>query len=251
MVLNLAVNARDAMPTGERLTIETRAVRVGNEDPEARPGYYAELAVTDTGHGMTDEVKARLFGPFFTTKELGKGTGLGLAVVHGVVAQGGGHVRVYSEVGVGTTFRIRLPAVEAAPEPGLKDAPLVPGCGTERVLLVEDDERVRRFARIVLESYGYTVLEARHGRDALQAADQNPPADLLLTDVVMPEMGGRELAEALRVRSPGLRVLYASGYTDDAAVRHGIVSADDAFLQKPYTPLALARKAREVLDAAR
>ncbi len=254
VILNLAVNARDAMPTGGRLTIETGTVVVGEDaavdDPDVRPGCYARLAVTDTGHGMSDEVKAQLFEPFFTTKEAGKGTGLGLAVVHGVVKQSGGHIGVYSEVGVGTTFRILLPAVDAVPARLSARVPVVPERGVETVLLVEDEEAVRRMAQIALEAHGYTVLTARHGREAVQVSEQHRgPLHLLLTDVVMPEMGGRELAQHLRSRGGGVRVLYMSGYTDDAVVRHGILEATDAFLHKPFTPLSLARKVRDVLDA--
>lgn len=254
VILNLAVNARDAMPTGGRLTIETGSYVVGEgeaaSDPEIRPGCYARLAVTDTGHGMSDEVKAQLFEPFFTTKEAGKGTGLGLAVVHGVVKQSGGHIGVYSEVGLGTTFRVLLPAVDAVPARLSAHALVIPRRGTETVLVAEDEDAVRRMARVALESHGYTVLTARNGRDAVQAAEAHGgPIHLLLTDVVMPEMGGRELAERLTARIGGLRVLYMSGYTDDAVVRHGILEATNSFLHKPFTPLSLAKKVREVLDA--
>jgi two-component system, cell cycle sensor histidine kinase and response regulator CckA len=254
VILNLAVNARDAMPTGGLLTIETGSQVVAEDEiaaeSDVRPGCYARLAVTDTGHGMTDEVKTQLFEPFFTTKEAGKGTGLGLAVVHGVVKQSGGHIGVYSEVGIGTTFRILLPAVDAPPA-RLSDTTLVvPRRGVETVLLVEDEEAVRRMAQIALETHGYTVLTARHGLDAVRIAEQHRgPIHILVADVVMPEMGGRELAERLApLIGGGLRVLYVSGYTDDAVVRHGILEATDAFLHKPFTPLSLARKVREVLD---
>jgi two-component system, cell cycle sensor histidine kinase and response regulator CckA len=251
VILNLAVNAKDAMPKGGKLTIETRGVRLRGEDaalyPDLPPGRYVQLAVSDTGTGMTDEVKRHLFEPFFTTKEQGKGTGLGLAVVHGAVKQSGGRVDVYSELGIGTTFKILLPGV-AASAPASATVQIAPR-GAETVLLVEDEAGVRKFGRLALETQGYAVLEAAGGEEALRAAEQHAgPIHLLVTDVVMPRMGGREVAESLRVRHAGLKVLYVSGYTDDAVVRHGIVEATDAFLQKPFTPLALARKVRAILD---
>ncbi len=251
VILNLAVNAKDAMPKGGKLTIETRRMRLREADkvayPDLSPGEYVQLAVSDTGTGMSDEVKTRLFEPFFTTKEPGKGTGLGLAVVHGAVKQSGGRVDVYSELGIGTTFKILLPAAVGATGPRSQSVQIAP-TGAETVLLVEDEPAVRKFGRLALETQGYTVLEAVGGEDALRVAGRSGPIHLLITDVVMPRMGGREVAEALRARHAGLKVLYVSGYTDDAVVRHGIVEATDAFLQKPFTPLALARKVRAVLD---
>jgi CheY-like chemotaxis protein len=246
------VNAKDAMPRGGRLTIETRDVRLRAEDaaayPDLPPGGYVQLAVSDTGAGMTEEVKVKAFEPFFTTKEVGKGTGLGLAVVHGAVKQSGGRVDVYSELGVGTTFKILLPAVGAAPAGTSGVIPIAPR-GAETVLLVEDEAGVRAVGRLALEGRGYTVLEAARGEDALRiAAAHTKEIHLLVTDVIMPGMSGREVAEALRERYRGLKVLYVSGYTDDAVVRHGIVDATDAFLQKPFTPLSLARKVRAILD---
>jgi CheY-like chemotaxis protein len=254
VLMNLVVNARDAMPRGGRLTVETHPAVLGPEqvagEPEVTPGHYALLTVSDTGQGMTDEVKARVFEPFFTTKEAGQGTGLGLAVVHGIVKQCRGHVSVYSEVGVGTTFKVYLPAEAGTAAPSGESQSFRPLRGTETVLLVEDEEGVRRVARLALESQGYTVLEATGGADALARVERDKPAvDLLLTDVVMPEMGGRQLAEALRARVPGLKVLYMSGYTDDAVLRHGIIEQTDQFIQKPFTPMVLARKVRAVLDA--
>jgi two-component system cell cycle sensor histidine kinase/response regulator CckA len=248
VIMNLVVNARDAMPMGGKLTMSTHVVDLALGETEERPGLYVELAVTDSGHGMTEEVKSQLFEPFFTTKDPGKGTGLGLAVVHGVVTQGGGHIQVASEVGIGTTFRVRFPAVASTPTRVVAQEPASRG-GTESVLLVEDEVSVRRLGRIALEANGYTVHEAGNGREALQVASRIPSVQLLLTDVVMPEMGGRELAKILREKLPGLRVLYTSGYTSEEVVmREGNVKATDAFLQKPYTPLSLARKVREVLD---
>ncbi len=253
VVMNLAVNARDAMPTGGRLTVGTNRVRVAADGApgasEPRPGWYVELLVRDTGCGMSDEVRANLFEPFFTTKGPGKGTGLGLAVVHGVVKQAGGHITVETAVGAGTTFRILFPEVSAPPPAtGSGTVPAVPR-GTETLLLVEDEEAVRTLCRIALESQGYQVLAASSGRDAVEAlARHGGPVHLLVTDVVMPGMSGRVLADLARAKLPGLRVLYVSGYTDDAVVRHGVREAIDAFLQKPFTPLGLVRKVRAVLD---
>ena len=255
VIMNLAVNARDAMPTGGRLRIETADATVGDANDHRYPGCpagrYVRLSVADTGHGMTDEVKARIFEPFFTTKGAGRGTGLGLATVYGIVAQAGGHVVVDSEVGRGTTFTVLLPAT-AAGGGAVAPSAAPPARGTETVLLVEDEPAVRRIARLALESQGYRVLEAESGEDAVGTADTHPgPIHLLVTDVVMPGMGGREVAEAVRRRRPGLPVLFMSGYTDDAVVRHGVSQSADAFLQKPFAPLGLARKVREVLDGAR
>jgi CheY-like chemotaxis protein len=198
---------------------------------------------------MTDEVKARLFEPFFTTKGVGKGTGLGLATVYGIVKQAGGDVTVHTRVGAGTTFAILLPAVPETAVPVESKALRLAPRGTETVLLTEDADAVRKLVRRALEMQGYTVLEAGTGADAERALDAHPgPIHLLVTDVVMPDLNGRELANAVRARRPGVKVLYISGYTDDAVVRHGVSEAADAFLQKPFTPLSLARKVREVLD---
>lgn len=253
LILNLAVNARDAMPQGGRLTIETSNV-VLDEDyakshADVRPGSYVMLAVTDTGIGMTEEVKRRLFEPFFTTKGTEHGTGLGLAVVHGIVKQSDGSIEVYSEPGAGTSFKIYLPRVEqTAPtgksRPGLGPAPH----GTETVLLVEDEDAVRALIRFTLQQCGYTVLETSHGEEAIRVATSHRETiHLLVTDVVMPGMGGRVVAERLRNLHPEMKVLFLSGYTDDAVVRHGILHEQVNFLQKPFSPNALAHQVRKVL----
>jgi len=255
ILMNLAVNARDAMPRGGRLTIETGNVAL--DEPYARqhagvePGRYVMLAVSDTGHGMTPEVRSRVFEPFFTTKGPGKGTGLGLATVHGIVKQSGGHIFVYSEVDQGTSFKVYLPRTDVAeataPPPG-STAPQLPR-GSETIILVEDEASLRELIRECLEATGYAVLEARHGVEALEICERHEgPIHLLVTDVVMPQMSGRELGERVRALRPDIQVLYMSGYTDDAVVLHGVLAEDMAFLQKPFTAEALARKVRELLD---
>jgi len=254
VLMNLAVNARDAMPTGGRLTVETANVE---HDPEfardreaAAVRRFAMLAVTDTGCGMDEATKARIFEPFFTTKEPGKGTGLGLATVYGIVKQAGGFIWVYSEPGQGTSFKIYLPQVDAPAERATAATGTPLPRGTETVLLVEDAAAVRAVTKQVLERQGYTVVEASDGEVALRLAQrQRGPIHLLLTDVVMPRVSGRELAEQLTRARPDLKVLYASGYTDDSVVRHGILELGTAYLQKPFSPESLARKVRDVLDA--
>jgi PAS domain S-box-containing protein len=256
VIMNLAVNARDAMPHGGKLTVETINADLDDAYAQAHvplvAGRYAMLAVSDTGIGMDTQVKAHIFEPFFTTKEKGKGTGLGLATVYGIVKQTDGYIWVYSEPGQGTSFKIYLPHVAAAPEPPAPK-PLVPAslAGSETVLLAEDEEAVRNFTRRVLAAHGYTVLTAADGQEALHLAEQHAgPIHLLLTDVVMPNMGGRELAERLVAARHDTKVLYLSGYTDDAIVHHGVLEPGIAFLQKPFTLQGLARKLREVLDAS-
>jgi CheY-like chemotaxis protein len=253
VLLNLCLNARDAMPRGGRLTVETNVTELGTDQvlgSEVRPGRYALLSVSDTGCGMSEEVKSHIFEPFFTTKPPGKGSGLGLATVYGIVKQSGGHVEVYSEVGVGTSVKVYLPAIEEGSAMSGACGGSAPQRGRgERVLLVEDEPAVRRLAGLVLRSHGYEVLEASGGQEALRMVEgSRGPVDVLVTDVVMPGMSGRELSEKLRGRYAGLRVLFCSGYTDDAVVRHGLIQAEVAFLQKPYSTLALVLKVREVLD---
>jgi PAS domain S-box-containing protein len=255
VIMNLAVNSRDSMPTGGKLTLETSVEKMDAEYARdhwpATPGDFAMLAVSDTGSGMDEATRARIFEPFFTTKEIGKGTGLGLATVYGIVKQSNGFIWVYSEPDQGTTFKIYLPLVDrpAAHYGGQCEVTPLP-TGTETILLAEDAAAVRVAARQILERAGYTVLEAPTGKDALMiASKRQAPIHLLLTDVVMPEIGGRELAEQFAEFRPASKVLYMSGYTDDAVVRHGLLRSGIAYLQKPFSPDTLARKVREVLDA--
>jgi signal transduction histidine kinase/CheY-like chemotaxis protein len=254
VIMNLALNARDAMPGGGTLTIETANVTLTQaqvENLEIAPGPYSMMAVNDTGVGMSAEMQAQIFEPFFTTKETGKGTGLGLATVLGIVEQSGGAILCESDLGHGTTFKVFLPAVAgvvdkaARPTTGLATAPR----GSEVILVVEDEFMVRLLARRVLEAIGYVVHEAGNGREGVSFCEAHQgPIDLLVTDVVMPELGGRELAEcALKLR-PGLRVLFMSGHTQDVVLKEG-VQKGAAFLQKPFTPADLARKVRETLDS--
>jgi len=255
IIMNLAVNARDAMPEGGRLTLETANVELdaayARKHVGARPGAHVMLALSDTGTGMDAQTQARVFEPFFTTKGPRKGTGLGLAMVYGIVKQSGGNIWVYSEPGQGTTFKIYLPRIEDPVDAGQGGVALAaPAHGMETILLVEDEDAVRDLARDILAGCGYTVLEARHGAEALGiSAAHAGKIDLMLTDVVMPEMNGRELAERLAAQRPETKVLYMSGYTDHAVVHHGVLAPQTEFLQKPFTEVVLARKLRELLDA--
>jgi len=254
VIVNLAVNARDAMPIGGKLTLETSLAAVveapsaGHQ--EVKPGAYVVLAVSDTGVGMDDETRQRIFEPFFTTKKAGKGIGLGLATVHGIVKQSGGHILVSSEVGHHTTFKVYLPRVQATAGDA-ETAPMArsPASGSETILLVEDEDEVRSVAREILEGCGYRVLEAPSPEDALDVArSHSDPIHLLVTDVVMPQMSGGRLAELVSELRPGIRVLYVSGYTDDVIVRHGGVEDGVDLLEKPFSPDSLAARVREVLS---
>jgi PAS domain S-box-containing protein len=255
VIVNLAVNARDAMPTGGRLMLETADVEItpeyGRRHVGVEPGKYVMLVISDTGVGMTSQTRERIFEPFFTTKESGKGTGLGLATVFGIVKQSGGHIWVHSEPGHGTTFRLYFPHTEERPSvQPVSSLPPTSIAGDEVVLLAEDEPAVREIARKILERAGYTVLEASNGGEALLIVEQHPgPIHVLLTDVIMPRMSGQALAQRLLQVRPELKVLYMSGYTDDAIGHHGVLPPGTEFLQKPLTPELLLRRMRQVLGA--
>ncbi len=256
VLLNLAVNARDAMPNGGELTIETKNVEIEKSQAEMSqgqgmsPGSYVQLSVSDTGTGIDEKTRARLFEPFFTTKQIGKGTGLGLATVYGIVKQSGGHVIVKSQMGKGTSFNVYFPKAQevdtASNNDGHTPAVLT---GAETVLLVEDAEPLRRLVKILLERTGYTVLEARNSPDAARIAEKHPGAiDLLLTDIVMPQLDGIQLGDHLRFLRPEMKVLYMSGYAASATVRPAIAQPPVEILPKPFTAEALLRMVRKVLD---
>jgi two-component system, cell cycle sensor histidine kinase and response regulator CckA len=252
VLMNLLVNAKDAMPYGGTLTIQTQGISVDEDHRRTptfiRPGQYVLLSVTDTGMGMDKETQSRIFEPFFTTKELGKGTGLGLSTVYGIVKQSGGYVMVQSEVGRGSTFQIYLPREEAAAESHTAPAPRTAAGGSETLLVVEDEESVRELVRDTLAGKGYQVVVAENGESGLAVAAKHQGAiDLVITDVVMPGMGGREMVKQLKQTHPKTKVLFLSGYTEDSIVTEG--AADGAaFLQKPFTLQNLSRKVREVLS---
>jgi PAS domain S-box-containing protein len=252
VIMNLAVNARDAMPDGGKLTIETSNAELNDayarRHPPLSPGEYVLLSVSDTGIGMDEVTRTRLFEPFFTTKAQGRGTGLGLATVYGIVKQSAGFIWVYTELGHGTTFKIYLPRVHEDPV-AAQPAASTEVRGSETIVVAEDAEGVRAVVQNVLRRNGYTVLPAPDGQTALDLVGTHPePIHLLITDVIMPGMSGRQLADRLRDLRPGLKVLFVSGYTDDAIIRHGMLEPGIAFLQKPFTPESLTRKVREVLD---
>ena len=255
VLINLAINARDAMPQGGRLAVETDNVVLDSTasaaHPDRKPGRFVRLALTDTGCGMTPDVMARIFEPFFTTKEIGKGTGLGLAMVFGIVKQSGGWIEADSKPGHGSTFRIYLPAADA-PLPATAGSGIQQAVhGTETILFVEDDASVRKQAVTSLRNHGYRVLSAADGNEALTfARAQARPPDLLMTDIIMPNLGGPELASRIRARFPQIKVMFMSGHADEAVVRQGLLDAGVAFIQKPYTPTMLAQKVRQVLDGS-
>jgi signal transduction histidine kinase/ActR/RegA family two-component response regulator len=255
MIANLAVNARDAMPKGGKLTIELQNVEIDEQYARQHgvavlPGPYVMLAISDTGIGMDEATRGQIFEPFFTTKGPGKGTGLGLSTVHGIVKQSNGFIWVYSEVGQGTSFKIYLPQVAEVADGQRRGPTIASARGTETILVVEDVGGLRNLVKRMLESVGYTVLTATDGEDALRLLeDYKEPVHLVLSDVVMPTMGGRILAERFGRTRPEMKVLYMSGYTDDVVVRHGVLDEGMPFLGKPFTVVDLTRKVREVLDS--
>jgi two-component system, cell cycle sensor histidine kinase and response regulator CckA len=258
VLVNLMLNARDAMPGRGRVIITTRATvlddRYGaHHDGVGIPrGEYVQLAVSDTGVGMDREIQARIFEPFFTTKPIGQGTGLGLSTVYGIVKQSDGFVWVYSEPGQGTTFKIYLPRVGAGGAMPVRGEPgSAARGGSETILIVEDEELVRSLASRSLREYGYNVIEARHGTDALRQLEFRSEVDMVISDVVMPEMGGRELGRRLAALRPSLPVLYISGYTGEDVTQRGLLEPGAPFQQKPFAPEELARKVREMLDVPR
>jgi CheY-like chemotaxis protein len=258
VIVNLAVNARDAMPAGGRLTIETANLDLDESyasgHADVTPGPYVMLAVNDTGMGIPEQIRAYIFDPFFTTKELGKGTGLGLSTVYGIVKQSGGHIWVYSEPGSGTSFKIYFPSVDSNAEPkptghDVEVEKLKTTGGSETLLIVEDDASLRQFVSTVLRERGYHILEAENGIEALAISSRfTGPIDAVLTDVIMPKMGGRELSAALMAQRGEIKVLFMSGYTNDAVVLHDLLEVHMPFLQKPFTPDVVARKVRDLLD---
>ena len=257
ILMNLVVNARDAMPQGGKLVIETRHVTLDQSSAPQHPGVpsgdYVVMTVSDTGTGMTNEVKARIFEPFFTTKPKSKGTGLGLATCQTIVKQCGGRIEVQSEAGRGTSFHVYFPRLAQTAVTPSADASKAgpPPRGTETLLLVEDEPSVRHLAANMLQSLGYHVLSASNGQDGLHVArnHQGGPIHLVITDVIMPRMGGEVMAEWLKATFPDLKILFTSGYTDDAIAHHGVLESGVYFLPKPYTRSTLARKAREILDS--
>jgi CheY-like chemotaxis protein len=251
--MNLAVNARDVMPNGGQLTIQTRNVELDGSYFERhgrdRRGPHVVLTVSDTGCGMNSDTQSHVFEPFFTTKEQDKGTGLGLATVYGIVKQSDGDIWVDSEPGHGASFKIYLPRVDQAPPPPKQGSRIRPRAATETVLLAEDSDPVRRLLREILRKAGYVVLEARNGAEALAVSGKFDGAiDLLVTDMVMPQMSGRELAAHLSPKRPAMKVLFMSGYTEEAIVRHGALAPGTAFLEKPFTPASVVGRVRELLD---
>ena len=255
VITDMVMNAVDAMPTGGKLTLETANVALddayASHFPDVKSGEYVMLAITDTGTGMSPEVRARVFDPFFSTKAPGQGTGLGLSTSYGIIKQSGGHISVYSEPGRGTTFKIYLPQVESlskVPVRAFASAELPRG--TETILLVEDDPALREMAGELLTRLGYTVWTAANGVEALSLKQEHEtePIDLLFTDVVMPQMSGKELSELIKAMSPKTKILFTSAYTENAIVHQGVLNKGIVLLQKPFTPTALANKVRQALD---
>jgi PAS domain S-box-containing protein len=255
VIMNLAVNARDALPRGGKLTISTSNVtldqKTSSRNRTLEIGEYVMISVCDNGTGMTEKVKAHLFEPFFTTKDVGKGTGLGLATCYGIVSQSGGDIRVYSELGSGTVFKIYLPRTDAVLDAGGMSGQSRLPTGKESILVVEDDQSVRTLALLILRECGYEVQESGNAIEALELIHNSEPFDLVLTDVIMPQMSGKQLHDQIKRTKPQTKVLLMSGYTDDALAHHGVLEEGLSFLEKPFSPTQLTRKVREVLDATR
>ncbi|HOJ62617.1 MAG TPA: ATP-binding protein, partial [bacterium] len=256
VIINLAANARDAMPKGGRLLIETSVVHLDEAyaaaHHEINPGKYVMLAFTDTGYGMDQETLSRVFEPFFTTKKKGEGTGLGLSTVYGIVKQSNGHIWVYSEPGNGTTFKVYLPPTEAKPKTQAEIVISPAPSGGEHILVVEDELSVRNLMKMLFSSLGYTVTIAANGDEALRLVEKmGVKPDLVITDVVMPKMSGKELIDRLRKTYPHLKALFMSGYTDNAIVHHGVLDPDTPFIQKPFNIQEIGKKVREVLGSNR
>jgi CheY-like chemotaxis protein len=256
LVMNLAVNARDAMPQGGRLEIETASITIRGEHNGAHPGVapadYVTVTVRDTGIGMTSQIVSKIFEPFFTTKDSGKGTGLGLSTVYGIIRQGGGEIRVESQPGQGSVFTVYLPQVDTAPLPSEPPPSEEELRGDETILLVEDSDTVRKLVRRYFQNHGYNVLDAPSGIDALQrASDFGGRIDLLVTDVVMPRMDGHELAQVLGRMQPEIKILFMSGFSEDTLSRHGVRASDIDLVQKPFSPPTLLREVRRVLSDAK
>jgi CheY-like chemotaxis protein len=252
VVMNMAINARDAMPGGGKLTIRTSNIlideKISFRNRELDAGEYVMLSISDTGIGMSEEIQSHLFEPFFTTKGIGKGTGLGLATCYGIISQSGGDIRVYSEPDAGTTFKIYLPRINAPLDPAPSAETDKMPRGKESVLIVEDDRTVRTMIVSALEQCGYKIREATDGVEALQWLESGERFDLVVTDVIMPRMSGKELYERVKKFSPASKVLFISGYTDDVLAHSGFLSEGAAFLEKPFSPARMARKVRDILD---
>jgi two-component system cell cycle sensor histidine kinase/response regulator CckA len=255
VIMNLTLNARDAMPSGGTIVLSSEGSLIGEDSarqfPELGPGRYVVLAVSDTGVGMDEDTLKKIFDPFFTTKGIGKGTGLGLSTSYGIVKQSGGHITASSELGRGSTFKIFLPASSEFPVHGVEMPPGEKTTGSESILVVEDEEAVRKMIEMVLTQAGYAVHSESGPPSAIRYAQMADRLDFLITDVILPGMSGKSMADAIMEKHPGMKVLFISGYTEDSIVQHGVLAEGISFLQKPFQPRVLAAKVREILDTGR